>query len=64
MRKITFEVSTKIITEFSTKLIDLNLINEIIGVTGDDEIEIEIQYEKSESDQVDELEEYFEELNS
>lgn len=62
MRTIRFEVSTDIITEFSQKLTELDLDNSIIGVTEDDEVEIEIQYEKSESDEVDELEEYFEEL--
>lgn len=62
MRKITFEVPVELISDFTEKLTELGLENSITGKTGEDEIEIEVLYDKEESSEVDELEEYLEEL--
>jgi predicted CopG family antitoxin len=62
MRKVSFEVPSEVIGDFTEKLTELELANSIIGKTEDDEIEVEVYYEKSESKQVDDLEEYLEEL--
>lgn len=62
MRKVSFEVPSEVIGSFTEKLTELELENSIVGKTQDDEIEVEVYYEKSESKQVDELEEYLEKL--
>ena len=62
MRKISFEVPFEVMGDFTEKLTDLELENSIVGKTEDDEIEVEVYYDKSESKQVDELEEYLDEL--
>lgn len=62
MRKATFEVPSEVIGDFTEKMTELELDNSIVGRTADDEIEVEVIYEKNESDQVDELEAYLEEL--
>lgn len=62
MRKVTFEVPTEVIGDFTEKLSELELDNTIIGRTENDEIEIEVSYDKSESEEIDELETFLEEL--
>jgi hypothetical protein len=62
MRKVSFEVPSEVIGDFTEKLTELELENSIVGKTQDDEIEVEVYYEKSESKLVDELEEYLDEL--
>jgi len=62
MRKVSFEVPTEVIGEFTEKMLELGLNNSITGKTEGDELEIEVQYDKEESEQVDELEEYLDEL--
>lgn len=62
MRKAMFVVPSEVIGEFTEKLTDLELENSIVGKTDEDEIEIEVLYEKNESKQVDELEIFLEEL--
>lgn len=62
MRKVNFEVPSEVIGDFTEKLTELELENSIVGKTEDDEIEIEVTYDKTESKQVDELETYLEEL--
>jgi hypothetical protein len=64
MRKASFEVPAEVIGEFTEKMTELELNNSITGKTENDEIEIEVLYEKEESEQVDELEEYLDELIS
>lgn len=56
-----FEVPTEVIGEFSEKLTDLELENSIIG-RNDEGIEIQVQYERDESNVVEELEEFLETL--
>ena len=62
MRKVEFNVPTEVITEFAEELTNRDVSNSIIGTTEDDEIIIEVEYEKSESDSVDELEAILEKL--
>ena len=62
MRTATFEVPSEIIGDFTEKMTELGLENAIVGKTEDDEIEIEVYYEKSEAKEVDTLEDYFEDL--
>jgi capsular polysaccharide biosynthesis protein len=62
MRKVEFNVPTEVITEFAEELTNRDVSNSIIGTTEDDEIIIEVEYEKSESDAVDELEAILEKL--
>jgi hypothetical protein len=62
MRKITFEVPSEVIGDFTEKMTDLELENSIVGKTDDDEILVEVLYDKSEITEVDELEEYLSSL--
>lgn len=62
MRKIEFEVPTEVFGDFAEKLAESDLDNRVLGRNEDDEIEIEVYYEKSEARLVDDLEEYVEEL--
>lgn len=60
-RKITLEVPSELIGEFTEKLTELELENSIKGKNDDDEILVEIEYEKDETSAIDELEEFLEE---
>ena len=62
MRKIIFEVPVEVIGDFTKKMTELELENSIVGHNDEDEIEVEVLYEKSEAKEVDELEAYLEEL--
>lgn len=62
MRHVTLEVPSEVIGEFTEKMIELELENSIVGKNDDEEIEIEVHYEKNESKQVDELESFLETL--
>jgi hypothetical protein len=62
MRKAEFEVPSEIFGDFVEKLTATGLDNTVLGRNEDDEIEIEVYYEKSEAGQIDKLEEYLEEL--
>jgi hypothetical protein len=62
MRKIEFEVPQDVIVDFVEELSERNLTNTITGVKGEDKIVIEVEYEKEESELVDELEEIFDNL--
>ena len=64
MRKVEFNVPTEVITEFAEELTNRDVSNSIIGTTEDDEIIIEVEYEKSESEAVDELEAILEKLSA
>jgi len=64
MRKVEFNVPTEVITEFAEELTNRDVSNSIIGTTEDDEIIIEVEYDKNESDAVDELEEILDKLIS
>lgn len=63
MRKIELEVPQRIMVDFAKEISDRNLTNTITGATDDKKVIIEIEFEKEESELVDELEEIFDELN-
>ncbi|MBU0487983.1 MAG: hypothetical protein KKD31_08550 [Bacteroidetes bacterium] len=63
MRKIEFEVPEHLLADFAAEIADRNLANTITGTTSDKKIVIEIEFEREESDLIDELEDFFEELN-
>ena len=60
MRKAEFEVPQEAMTEFADELASRNLNNTVTGTTKDGEIIIEVEYDKDESDNVDELEDILE----
>ncbi|MBS1635295.1 MAG: hypothetical protein JST26_05185 [Bacteroidetes bacterium] len=62
MRKASMEVPADVIGDFTQKLTELGLENALTGTTDEGEIEVEIYYDKDDSELVDELEEYLEEL--
>lgn len=57
MRKAEFKVPSEVMTEFAHELVDRGLDNSITGTTKNGEIVIDVDYEKSESEDVDALEE-------
>ena len=63
MRKVEFNVHPEIIVEFVEELTSRDLSNSVTGVTEDDEIIIEVEYSKTESDEVEELESILEKLS-
>ena len=64
MRKVEFNVSPEIIAAFVEELTDRELSNSLIGVTEEGEIIIEVEYLKTESAEVDELEAIFDKLSA
>ena len=60
--KTSVEVPSKIIGAFTEKLAELELKNSIKGQNVYDEFEVEINYSKEEAPQVEEAEEYLENL--
>jgi capsular polysaccharide biosynthesis protein len=62
MRKVIFEVPQEIMTEFAEEMTNRNLDNTVTGTNEDGEIIIEVEFEKDESELVDELEEIHENL--
>jgi hypothetical protein len=57
MRKAEFNVPSEVMTEFAYELVERGLDNSITGTTKVGEIVIDVDYEKSESEDVDALEE-------
>lgn len=62
MRKIELEVPAEVFGDFAEKLAESDLDNRVLGRNEDDEIEIEVYYDKSEAILIDKLEEYVEKL--
>ncbi len=62
MRKIEFRAPQKIMADFANEITSRDLANSIIGSTEDKKVIIEVEYEKDETELIDELEEKFEEL--
>lgn len=62
MRKVEFNVPSEVMTEFAEELATRNLDNTIVGTTDEGEIIIEINYERDETKEIDELEAIFEKL--
>lgn len=57
MRTIEFTVPTEVIAEFVEEITKRNLSNSLTGTTEDGELIIVVEYDKAESNEVDELEE-------
>ena len=62
MRKAEFTVPQEVAVEFCEELVNHSLTNEVTGTTEDNELVIEVSYEKDESREVDELESHLAEL--
>jgi hypothetical protein len=62
MRTATFEVPTEVIGEFAQKLVESTLNNSVTATTEDNDIVIEVYYEKHETKEVDGLEEHLADL--
>jgi hypothetical protein len=62
MRKAEFEVPSEVMAEFAGELAERGLDNTVTGKSEDGEILVEVIYEKEESDSVDELEAFLDEL--
>lgn len=56
MRKLELYVPTEVMADFAQELASKNLSNSITGTTEENEVVVEIEYERDESDEVDELE--------
>jgi hypothetical protein len=61
MRNVLFEVPYEVIGDFCPKLLESGLDNSIVDCT-DDEISIEVEYEKSDEKAVDKLEAFLDDL--
>ena len=62
MRKVEFEVPTEVFGDFTEKLAQTGLDNRVLGKNEEDEIEIEVYYEKDDVKIIDDLEDHLEEL--
>ena len=62
MRKVEFTVPADVILEFAEEMTSKGLSNEIIDITDEDELIIEISYGRDESEAIDELEEHLDKL--
>lgn len=62
MRKAEFTVPTEVMAEFTNEMTERDLENKVVGTTEDDEILVEVSYDKEEAQAVDELEEILDNL--
>lgn len=62
MRKAEFEVPCEVMAEFADELASRDLDNKVVGTNEDNEILVEVIYEKEETKIVDELEHILENL--
>ena len=62
MRKAEFMVPAELMPKFTEELVSTKLDNQLTGVTEDDDIVIEVEYEQKETETVDELEEFLNDL--
>lgn len=56
MRKAEFTVPQEVAVEFCEELVNHSLTNEVTGITEENELVIEVSYDKDETKEVDELE--------
>lgn len=56
MRKAEFAVPSEVMAEFANEMAERDLDNKVVGTSEDDEILVEVSYEKEETQVVDELE--------
>jgi len=62
MRKAEFEVPSVVMAEFAEEMASRDLDNKVIGTNEDNEIVVEVNYEREESKSVDELEKILDNL--
>jgi capsular polysaccharide biosynthesis protein len=62
MRKAEFEVPSEVMAEFAEEMASRDLDNKVIGTNEDNEIVVEVKYERGESKSVDELEKILDNL--
>ncbi|MBA3971234.1 MAG: hypothetical protein H0X46_03680 [Bacteroidetes bacterium] len=62
MRKAEFEVPSEVMAEFADEMVNRDLDNKVTGTNEDNEILVEVIYEKEESKSVDELEKILDNL--
>ena len=62
MRKAEFEVPSEVMAKFADEMSGRGLDNTVTGTTEDGEILVEVIYDKEESESVDELETFLDEL--
>lgn len=62
MRKAQFDVPSEVMAEFADEMANLNLSNTVAGTNEDGEIIVEVEYDRDESEVVDELETILEKL--
>ncbi len=62
MRKAEFLIPSQVMVEFTDEMANRDLEGTVSGTTDEDEIILEVEYEKDESEGVDELEEILEKL--
>ena len=62
MRKAEFAVPSEVMAEFANEMAERELDNKVVGTTEDDEILVEVSYEKEETEIVDELETILDDL--
>lgn len=62
MRKAEFAVPSELMTEFADKLASHNLNNTITGTNDECEVLVEVEYERGQHEDIDELEEYINDL--
>lgn len=62
MRKAEFRVPQDVAVEFCDELTDHSFTNEIVGTTDDNELVVEVSYDKEESKTIDALEAHLESL--
>ena len=62
MRKAAFAVPSEVIAEFADEMTNMKLENTVVGTNEENEILVEVMYEKEESKEVDALEEFLDDL--
>lgn len=62
MRKAEFQVPSEVMAEFTDEMVNRDLDNKVTGTNEDNEILVEVIYEKEESKSVDELEKILDNL--
>ena len=62
MRKAEFNVPSEVMAEFAGEMANRNLSNTVAGTNEDGEIIVEVEYDRDETDDVDELEEILDKL--
>lgn len=61
-RKVEFEVPAEVFGDFTEKLVETGLTNQVLGRNEEGEIEIEVYYEKDDAGLIDELEDHLDGL--